>query len=169
MKSCVNCGASLAEGQAARCAACAPQGPAVKPALGLPEISPAMHARLFFMTLGMISGAAIGAAIGYFFGMQTTALFDHHHFETPGLMSYLFPAIRQGLFSGALIGLIAGEYFCKSKRSLGLKIIGSSCVASVAIVAVTATLAQLQYAGRDFSEASRMGLPAAAAAAAAVG
>ena len=163
--SCVNCAAPLAEGQIARCADCAPQAAAIKPASGMPEISPAMHARLFFMTLGMISGAAIGAAIGYFFGMQTTALFDHHHFETPGLMSYLFPAIRQGLFSGALAGLIIGEYFCKSKRSLGLKIIASSCAASVAVVAVTATLAQMQYAGRDFSEASRAGLAARAVAA----
>lgn len=96
-----------------------------------------------------------------FFGAQTMAQFDFHHFETQGIISYVLPSIRKGLFGGAMAGLLLGDLFCKSKRKLDTKIIAASCVAALAIVVAAGFIAEAEYASRGFVDLSALGSPSA--------
>ena len=120
--------------------------------LKISAISPDMHARIFFMALAMLAGAAAGGAFGYYSGLQTMALLEMHHLEPPGIFSYLLPSIRQGVFTGALAGLFLGDLFCKSKRQLGVTVIALSCMAGGVGVVAAGAAAKAVYAGRSIAD-----------------
>ena len=158
---CKSCGVTPVGAKVPTCAACAPPDAARNSLWGKSSVSESTHARIYFMALAMMAGAATGAAIGYFFGAQTMAQFDFHHFETQGIISYVLPSIRKGLFGGAMAGLLLGDLFCKSKRKLDTKIIAASCVAALAIVVAAGFIAEAEYASRGFVDLSALGSPSA--------